>query len=137
MTASAFKPKLICNLLTTKLQALMVDLEDNRNYDILTKPYNELLNKGWQIYVVDQSRGACYGSRRVITVPKWAMNRDTGYIAWYLAHEMAHAYAGVEAKHGPIFMHWLKLICPPKHIHHELGYKPANAMAAGIAPEDF
>lgn len=125
----------ICALESLTLAGLMVEAEDTET--TMAMYYNRLLNEGWQFHVVDQDRGRCYGVSKIITVPKWAMRRTQDYIYWYISHEMAHAYAGIEAKHGPQFMKWLQRICPAKSVHYELTYKPKNAMAAGIAPEDF
>jgi hypothetical protein len=100
----------------------------------------ELINLGWKIYAVDQSRGRCYYSSKVITIPTWAIRRGTIYFTWYVSHECAHAYNHINKTcdiHGPNFMEWLKRICPENAIHHELGYKPRNAAAAGIGKTPF
>lgn len=105
---------------------------------------NELSQEGWRIYVVDQKCGRCYYQAGVITIPSWAFARDKrpsykGYLNWYLSHELAHAYAGPAAGHGPEFMKNMKAICDPANWKYELNYKPAFAAAAGILdiPEDF
>lgn len=96
----------------------------------------KLIADGWRIYCVNQSRGRCYGGwKKVITIPKWAVEKDNskpGYSVWYISHELAHAYEANKWDHGPEFMDWLIRICPPEFVHYELGYKPRNAMAAGI-----
>ena len=96
----------------------------------------QLRDSGWRIYAVNQSRGRCYGgSQKVITLPVWAIVRgrkDPGFKTWYIAHECAHAMDNCKHSHGPEFMSWLKQICPDDCIHHEIGYKPRNAFAAGI-----
>ena len=103
-----------------------------------TPAYKSLITLGWTFYVVNQERGRCYHSRKWITIPLHAWQRQSdGYLAYYIAHEAAHAYAGREANHGPAFMNWLKRLCPANYLHYELGYKPRNAIAAGIMPEDF
>lgn len=100
----------------------------------------ELTENGWRIYVVDQSRGYCMESQKLITIPLWVYNKrnqDHTEFVWYVAHEFAHALAGHKAAHGPAFMETLKRICPANAIHHELAYKPANAKAAGIQAQDY
>lgn len=100
--------------------------------------YKALINDGWTFYVVNQVRGRCYYGRKWITIPVHAWKRqDDGYLVYYVAHEAAHAYAGASADHGPKFMAWLKKLCPAQYIHYELTYKPRQAFAAGIMPEDF
>lgn len=102
-------------------------------HDYLRSHYRELKRRGWKFYVVAQSRGRCYYHDKVITIPTFAARAEPDYKVWYIAHEMAHAYAGHQAAHGPIFMMWLKIICPASSAHYELGYKPGNAAAAGIS----
>jgi predicted metal-dependent hydrolase len=101
--------------------------------------YEELLLNGWSFYAVRMKKwsGVCY-SQGVITIATGTLTilPDSVRI-WVLAHEMAHAYAGNSNNHNQIFMSWLKRICPAEHIHHELAYKPKNAMMAGILPADF
>lgn len=116
---------------------------------------------GYRFYVVNQQRGRCYYQDRVITIPLWLWNstelnatlirhlnrmptdrEKLLYRAWYISHEMAHATNYIHNKdtldaHGPNFMEELKAICPENAIHFELGYKPKNALAAGIMPHDF
>ena len=98
----------------------------------LSTHYKSIKRDGWRIYVVRQSRGRCYYNIKIITIPTWAYKRDGTYRQWYVAHEIAHALAGWTAKHGQIFMSWLRAICPQDSLHHELGYKPRNASNAGI-----
>ena len=102
-------------------------------------PMTQLIEEGWTFYAVDQTRGRCRHNTKTITIPCWAFATEQeapGYLLWYLAHECAHAIAGPFAKHGPLFMEALKRICPAHCIHYELGYKPRNAMAAGIRQQD-
>lgn len=95
-------------------------------------------NQHWRIYVAEQDTGWCLNSARVIIYPSWLFTssnpkeRSLSFRIWYLSHELAHAMDECKHNHGPEFMHWLKVICPPEAIHHELGYKPRNAKAAGI-----
>jgi len=92
----------------------------------------KLIAEGWRFYCVSQSRGRCYGSSRVITIPSWAVKRQAEYKTWYISHEIAHALDDCLHNHGPEFMEWLKVVCPVESLHHELEYKPRNATAAGI-----
>jgi hypothetical protein len=98
---------------------------------------------GYKFYVVDQTRGRCNMTHKVITIPLWCFTSlpfqvklNTEYRLQYIAHELAHAYQYDEDKyngnHGPRFMRWLKILCPPELLHYELSYKPRNAIAAGI-----
>lgn len=89
-------------------------------------------NSGWTFYATTSNRGRCNWPSKTITIPVWAMIKSNSFKAWYIAHEMAHAFAGPRALHGPAFMLELKRICPDNAIHHELGYKPQNAKKAGI-----
>jgi len=94
----------------------------------------ELLAAGWRFYVVDQTRGQCYAIHKVITIPAWIFRKKTlDYKIYYICHEMAHAYDMCKHNHGHEFMEWFKKICPTEYQHHELGYKPRNARAAGIS----
>jgi len=100
----------------------------------------ELLALGWRFFVVDQSRGRCYYREKVITIPAFAFppHREHGFKEYYICHEMSHVYAWMNSKcydHGPNFMKELIRICPPEFIHHEIGYKPRNAIAAGISKD--
>ena len=95
-----------------------------------------LRDNGWRFYAVDQRRGYCLWAAKVITIPCWAILAQTiPYKTWYISHEIAHAIALQRDNcrgHGPDFMRALQEICPPDCIHHELGYKPRLAKAAGI-----
>jgi hypothetical protein len=94
----------------------------------------QLLSEGWKIYAVKQKRGRCYykGKAGVITIPVWAINRAMEYKTWYICHELAHAFDKTKSNHGPEFMRILQEICPANCVHFEIGYKPRNAIAAGI-----
>ena len=90
-------------------------------------------NRGWNFYAVDNNRGYCNLTDKVITIPMWVIrSHKPGEKIWYIAHELAHAYDKCEHSHGPEFMEWLKQICPAEYVHWELTYKPRNAFAAGI-----
>ena len=105
--------------------------------DSLKVSARALLNDGWKIWAVRQSRGRCYFRAKVITIPVWVITDPRiGQKIWYIAHEMAHAYDECRHNHGPEFMEWLKKLCPPEHIHWELTYKPRNARSAGIGAFD-
>jgi hypothetical protein len=101
--------------------------------------FYDLLEEGWHIEVRHGlKRGVCYEDRKLITLPYWLFGKaDPEYCIYYLAHEMAHATAGCKANHGPVFMKELERLCPRHLLHYELEYKPRNAMAAGIMPQDF
>lgn len=94
--------------------------------------YKELSKQGWRFFVVVSARGLCYHSIKTYTIPLWATLESKEYQLWYFAHEMSHIYAGPKANHGPVFMYWLKKICPPDCIHFELGYNRKSAINAGI-----
>ena len=99
--------------------------------------YKKLLEaQGWQFYVVDQRRGACYYRDRRITIPLFAMKREPRYLHWYISHELSHAFAGHTAKHGEYFMEWLVHICPANSVHFEITYKPRNATMHGISDNE-
>ena len=97
---------------------------------------------GWSLYATDTRSGRCRWSDKTLTIPVWAIEEETkwslrpGYLKWYVAHEIAHAYAGPKANHGPDFMVQLRRLCPPDSLHYELGYKPRNATASGIRMPD-
>ena len=110
-------------------ELLMMEFPSDLSYHL----QNLIEHFKYEIFVVDQQRGRCYFSEKVITIPVWAFKHGKEYLDWYLSHELAHAYAGPFAKHGPLFMKKLKEICPANAIHLELGYKPRNAAAAGIS----
>lgn len=113
-------------------------MEFIEHMDIRIKGYYlELVNCGWSLYITDQDRGRAQWKFKTFTVPKWVLAQGKDKQTWYVSHEMAHVYAGWEALHGPIFMEWLKKICPEDCIMHELGYKPRNAMAAGIGKPNY
>ncbi len=97
---------------------------------------DDLLDLGWRFFIVKQNCGYCIPSKRVITIPTFAIARErknaNGYLNWYVSHEMAHAFAPREENHGPAFMEELKRICPTEYQYHEMCYKPKNAMTAGV-----
>lgn len=99
---------------------------------------------------MDQKCGKCYGQmHKVITLPQWLFNDAVvtrmlkrwhhgtpeihAYKTWYLCHEMSHALVGNQHNHNAVFMRKLIEITPPESLIYELGYKPRNAAAAGIA----
>lgn len=87
---------------------------------------------GWRFFAVKQSRGRCYCSEKVITIPAWVIDSPRkGYKAYYIAHEIAHVFS-IGDQHGPIFMLEFRTICPVEFQHYELEYKPRNAASAGI-----
>lgn len=93
---------------------------------------------------VAQNRGRASWShdnmRRRVTIPTWIQKKELTYQVWYVAHELAHfanydEFGKNQDMHGPNFMRHLKRICPLNAVHHELGYKPRNASAAGISQD--
>jgi len=96
---------------------------------------------GYKVFVTDTQRGRCNYESKYITVPFWAtIGGPNGGIlvefeVYYAAHECAHSWCFEdtgERNHGGTFMEWFKLLCPEHLWHHELGYKPRLAAAAGI-----
>jgi len=129
MGRTDWKPNSINYMLTMRLTCGELVDQSLKGY------WNELRTRGWRFYVVDQGAGRCYYGHRVITIPLRVIPEKTakiGYFTYYLAHEMAHVFAGHGAKHGQVFMDWLKKICPKEYWHYELEYKARNAAHAGI-----
>jgi len=95
--------------------------------------------KGLRVYPVKQSRGRSYWKANVITIPVFAIHKariNPGFTHYYMAHELAHRFAGNEANHGHDFMRWFRILCPARYQHYELGYKPRLAAAAGISSKE-
>lgn len=135
-------------------------IEESCISDVMRATMKELLDLGVRFYVVDSNCGRYYRMAKVLTIPLWLwssagisanllkhgvednLKNRILYRAWYLSHEMAHAMNHVthgnnDDVHGPKFMAELLRICPENAVHFELGYKPKNALAAGIMPVDF
>ena len=93
---------------------------------------------GFSIWCTDTKKGRCSYRSGTLTVPIWVFKRDMSYILWYACHEIAHtmAIATKGNHHGPEFMAALISICPEDFLHHELGYKPRLAAAAGITQKE-
>jgi len=89
---------------------------------------------GWRLYVVNHARGRCIVKHKALTVPSWAWRKSTGFVTCYLAHEISHAVSG-SLKHDKRFYDAFKLVCPLRHQHFELRYKPRNAARNGIGRE--
>lgn len=123
MNMRYFKPRNIDKSYNAKLLDQLP--ESVRNH------LRNLVRDEWRIYCVDAVRGMCWRDK-VITIPIWAIEKNFSTKVWYLCHEMAHAFVGVSQHHNQVFMEKLIEICPKEFIHHELGYKPRNARAAGI-----
>lgn len=109
-------------------------------YRFLAKHQMYLEANNWQFFVVDQTRGRCYWSKKEITIPKWVLFRAPDRIMQYILHEIAHAlvmerYGLSEAlkleSHGKEFMDILIEICPKEFLIHEMTYKPSNLVKAG------
>jgi len=134
---------------------LFLELLEASGSEMALNFYKTSIANGWKYYVVDQRRGVCRPSEKVITIPAWLWNpvamadnlRDTlcaqtkqNYRVWYICHEMAHAMDWIRNKkigHDVSFMTCLKLLCPPEAIGYESGYQTKTALACGIAPDDF
>lgn len=127
------KPKKVEPIKTLELIASMQDIPT------LALRYKELIADEWQIFVVDQRRGQCYGSKKWITIPLWVLTRTKGQWIYYVAHEFAHTppetRVGCSDVHGPVFMAELKRLCPQEYLHHELEYMKSQATQAGITRE--
>lgn len=108
--------------------------ETTHYYDLRIERYmRELQAQGWQFYVANQTHGWCCASTKQIIIPVFATGgKNRSFNTWYLAHEMAHAYDMCKSNHGAPFMAQLMRICPAEYQHHEYGYKPQLAMAAGL-----
>jgi len=92
-------------------------------------------SQGWRFYPVNQKRGRCYYNDAVITIPMWVIRSPLeGKKIWYISHEIAHVYTPRD-NHGSKFMARLREICPKEFQHWEIGYKPRNAIAAGITDQ--
>lgn len=108
------------------------ETEELRSNDFV----QHFLPEGWDIYAVDQSCGTTYYDHDVMTIPTWIWNKSKGKQVWYIAHELAHAWAHIKhnhGNHGDPFMEELKKICPEEYQYHEFDYKPSNAKAAGLS----
>lgn len=103
---------------------------------------------GWTFYVVDQSRGYCRVSDKIITIPLWCVKRASTKqgqerLIQYILHEMAHALDWTRGNkklgHGASFMKCLIEICPAELLVYEMSYKPRNLVAAGaiFCPESL
>lgn len=90
------------------------------------------LADGWRFYATKQTRGRCYYRSKVVTIPVWVIeSKLPGKKIWYVSHEVAHTYTPGD-QHDQLFMAKLREICPEQYQHYEIGYKPRNALAAGI-----
>lgn len=124
-------PNLVQHSLTSELNGAMWRslpsvLQDNMLF---------LANNGWRFFLVEQTRGRCYPLTKEITIPCWVLAREKGKIIQYIAHECAHAMNFIEKTndiHGPMFMAWMKRLCPPEYWRFELTYKKRNAKSAGV-----
>lgn len=106
-------------------------------YPQLNLAFDHAINTGWEFAVVNQTHGYCNWARKEFCVPSFIFARPIDYQLYYLAHELAHVFAGSAAKHGPQFMAEFKRICPTEYHHYELEYKFSHALEAGIVPIDF
>lgn len=137
MSHTLYVVRKVDQVATMKLLALVVSLEEDIEFYCLSYEVQKALEANWTFLVANQRRGFCDYAFKVITIPLWAMDKGRDYILYYLSHELAHFKAGKEAMYGPLFMQAFISICPPLIQHYETGYKPRNAMQAGITPSDF
>ena len=88
----------------------------------------------WRVYAAHRQHGRTNKLQKYCVVPEWAWrwgNSKPGFVEYYLAHELAHAYS-LSFRHDNQFYEAFKMICPKHLQHYELEYKPRNAAAAGI-----
>ena len=89
---------------------------------------------GVTMYVTDSRVGRYRVNAKTVTVPVWAYNAtaakckgDPDYAIYYIAHELAHAWADVNGtdvnNHDPAFYREFKRLCPAHLWHYELNYK--------------
>lgn len=110
----------------------------------LRDPIEEMSRRDWSIFAVDQQRGRCYPTNKEITIPVWAFKEidkgqhRVGYIEWYVAHEVSHAWDFMNKTydyrkpHGVSFMKLLETFCPREFLVYEINYKPRNVRSSGI-----
>jgi len=83
---------------------------------------------GYRLFVTDTVCGRTTYEKGWITVPKWAYDRGKDYFTYYVAHELAHAFAyeryGNVVTHGKEFYDFFNILCPKVHQHFEFDYKP-------------
>jgi len=93
-------------------------------------------------YVVDQVQGFSRFDEETFethfSVPNWAFRNGEEYFAYYVAHELTHAFANCLYRpkriqpHGEIFYNIFKAICPIYLQPYEHLYKPRNAKKYGV-----
>lgn len=126
------------HLIDTSFTIELLEIIENSEFISIKGAYLSLAAKGWNFYPVLTSRGRCYYDQKIITIPAHAYkSKQEGYLSYYIAHEMAHAYAPRDAGHDSSFMACFKNICPQQYQHYEIGYKPRAATAAGIYHKDI
>jgi hypothetical protein len=115
----------------------LIDFMEYSSFPTIKGAFNTLDSKGWSFLPVRTNRGRCYYDLKIITIPAHAYeSKKEGYFAYYVSHEMAHAFAPRGAQHDSSFMAEFKKICPREYQHYEVDYKPKAAMAAGIYHKD-
>jgi hypothetical protein len=86
-------------------------------------------------FVCNVQGGFACDKPKYFIIPSWLYKKSNDYIEWYISHELSHLVAyikKVNSNHSTEFYEFLKLICPKKSQHYELGYKPQNAKKCGI-----
>lgn len=105
--------------------------------DMLLSDAGVELPADWHCFVTDTRAGRTRRSHtgQTLTVPLWAYRRGAEYFLYYVAHELSHIFRNADGRtwhHDAGFMEWFRRICPAESQHHEIGYKPRAAQAAGI-----
>ncbi len=97
------------------------------------------------VKVCRRRKGWGSSKSRIALIPDWAFGEfgnfcgkgliplGLDFVAYYLAHELAHIEAGTNG-HGPAFYTAFKALCPTRLQHYELTYKPQAAARAGVRP---
>ena len=96
-----------------------------------------------KVAVCNVRRGFAKCRDRVVTIPAFAFNETVNFcgkglipggvefVAYYLAHELAHIKAQ-KGVHGRAFYDAFKVLCPERLQHYELVYKPIAAKKFGV-----
>lgn len=124
-------PRRIDKTLTPEIQTMAEMILNDSNLE-LPAPYS--INR---ILATNNRGGICYyqGDNPAITIPTWSYRKGVEYLAYYVAHELSHAFAYQLDKfpgHGAVFMKWFIRLCPLESQRFEIEFKPRFAKAAGI-----
>lgn len=116
-----------------ELSALEAEIAQLREKIIAEEHMEKLLSKndkfieleayGWMFRAAHIATGKCDFKTRTIIMPVAVLNSgNPGLIAYGLAHEMAHAFAGPKAGHGKKFTDVLKKLCSDENLAFEAEY---------------